>query len=53
MIKLHQENDCYGFDRHKGYGTKVHFENINKYKAGPYHRLSFLRSFFFNVKIKP
>ncbi len=32
----------YGFDKHKGYGTKLHIEMIKKYGPCPYHRMSFL-----------
>jgi len=31
----------YGFDRHKGYGTKIHIESLQKFKATPIHRKSF------------
>ena len=31
----------YGFAKHKGYGTKQHFEAIYKFKATPIHRKSF------------
>ena len=31
----------YGFESHKGYGTKKHFEAISKYKASIIHRKSF------------
>lgn len=32
----------YGFEKHKGYGTKEHVEAIRKYGTTPIHRLSFL-----------
>ncbi len=32
----------YGFAKHKGYGTKDHFEAIRKYGVTPLHRISFL-----------
>ncbi len=32
----------YGFDKHKGYGTKLHIEMIKEYGPCPYHRMSFL-----------
>lgn len=35
----------YGFAAHKGYGTKAHYEAIEKYGILPIHRMSFLRSF--------
>ncbi|HHV41938.1 MAG TPA: ribonuclease HII [Clostridiaceae bacterium] len=33
----------YGFAKHKGYGTKQHYESLEKLGASPIHRLSFLR----------
>ena len=32
----------YGFDRHKGYGTKAHYEALRQYGPCPIHRMSFL-----------
>ena len=31
----------YGFERHKGYGTKLHLEALEKYGPCPIHRISF------------
>lgn len=33
----------YGFDRHKGYGTKAHYEAIREYGPCPIHRQTFLK----------
>ncbi len=33
----------YGFDKHKGYGTKVHVEALKQYGVCEIHRLSFLK----------
>lgn len=41
MRKLHKKYPQYGFDRHKGYGTKLHFAMLEKYGPCPLHRLSF------------
>jgi len=41
MIRLHQQYPEYGFDRHKGYGTKQHIESLNALGACPQHRRSF------------
>ncbi len=41
MIKYHQEFPEYGFDKHKGYGTKFHLEQLNKIGACAIHRKSF------------
>lgn len=40
LDKLYPE---YGFAKHKGYGTKAHYEAINKYGLCPEHRKSFLK----------
>lgn len=40
MAKLYPE---YEFERHKGYGTKLHFELLMKYGPCPIHRRSFLK----------
>ena len=36
----------YGFEVHKGYGTKRHYEALRQYGACPIHRRSFLRKFY-------
>ena len=44
MIKLHKKYPEYGFDRHKGYGTKAHFIAIRTYGPSSIHRKSFLKN---------
>jgi ribonuclease HII len=41
MIELAKHYPEYGFDNHKGYGTKEHLAAIEKYGITPHHRLSF------------
>ncbi len=41
MIELQQNYPEYGFERHKGYGTKVHQQALAQYGPCPIHRLSF------------
>ena len=41
MLDLHELFPIYGFDEHKGYGTKKHIEAIQLYGASDYHRFSF------------
>jgi ribonuclease HII len=41
MDKLYPE---YGFAKHKGYGTREHYDNIRKYGICPIHRKSFLKN---------
>ena len=36
----------YGFEKHKGYGTKAHLAAIDKYGVCPLHRRSFLKKHF-------
>lgn len=43
MVKLAEEYPEYGFEKHKGYGTKVHIEALKEYGPCIYHRLSFLK----------
>lgn len=42
MRKMADKYPEYGFDIHKGYGTKVHYEAIRKHGKSPIHRESFL-----------
>lgn len=46
LYKYAEEYPMYGFDKHKGYGTKVHREAILKYDPCPYHRKSFLKKLY-------
>ncbi len=41
MLDFHQKFPQYGFDRHKGYGTKLHLEKIREYGPCEIHRRSF------------
>ena len=36
----------YGFDIHKGYGTKAHYAALREFGHCPIHRLSFLKKFY-------
>lgn len=42
LYKYAEEFPEYSFDKHKGYGTKLHVEALKKYGPCKYHRLSFL-----------
>ena len=35
----------YGFEKHKGYGTKMHIDAIKEYGPCPLHRKSFIKNF--------
>ena len=41
MIELSKTYPQYGFEKHKGYGTKAHIKAILKYGRTPIHRHSF------------
>ncbi len=43
MLKLANEYPNYAFEKHKGYGTKLHIEMIKKYGASNVHRKTFLK----------
>ncbi len=36
----------YEFSRHKGYGTKLHYEKITQFGESPVHRHSFLKKYY-------
>lgn len=46
MIALSEEYPQYGFEIHKGYGTKAHYEALRMHDACPIHRMSFLKRFY-------
>ena len=46
MLELAQQHPEYGFDIHKGYGTKAHYEALRTYGPCPIHRRSFLKKFY-------
>ena len=41
--QMAKEYPEYEFEKHKGYGTKLHIEMIRKYGPSPVHRMSFLK----------
>ncbi len=43
LYKYAEEYPTYGFDKHKGYGTKAHTAAIKEFGPCPYHRMSFLK----------
>lgn len=44
MLELHRQYPMYGFDRHKGYPTRLHYEMLGKYGPSPVHRATFLKN---------
>ena len=45
MMKYDLEYPEYQFAKHKGYGTKLHIENIKKYGKCQLHRQTFIKKF--------
>lgn len=45
MLELDEKYPQYQFAKHKGYGTKLHYEMLMEHGISDCHRLSFLKSF--------
>ena len=46
MEQMAQKYPGYGFEIHKGYGTKAHYEALRDLGPSPIHRLTFLKKFY-------
>ena len=46
MEKMAEEYPGYGFEIHKGYGTKAHYEALRNLGPSPIHRKTFLKKFY-------
>lgn len=46
LLDLAKQYPEYGFDVHKGYGTKAHYEALRMYGPCPIHRRTFLKKFY-------
>ena len=46
MLQMAEEYPGYGFEIHKGYGTKAHYEALEKLGASPIHRMTFLKKLY-------
>ena len=46
MEEMAEKYPQYGFDIHKGYGTKAHYAALTEHGACPIHRRTFLRKFY-------
>lgn len=46
MLEKTKEFPQYEFERHKGYGTKLHYDKIREFGPSPIHRMSFLKKFY-------
>ena len=48
MQEMAETYPQYGFEIHKGYGTKAHYAALREFGACPIHRMSFLKKFYGN-----
>ena len=48
MLEMAEKYPEYGFDIHKGYGTKAHYAALTEHGPCPIHRQSFLKKFYEN-----
>lgn len=44
MLELSEKYPEYAFEKHKGYGTKLHYEKIKRFGISEIHRKSFLKN---------
>lgn len=45
IVEMSKKYPEYGFEKHKGYGTKMHIEALKKYGKCPIHRETFIKKF--------
>jgi len=43
MLEMAEKYPEYAFEKHKGYGTKLHYERLREHGPSEIHRLSFLK----------
>lgn len=46
MIRMAQQYPEYGFEIHKGYGTRTHYAALERFGPCPIHRMTFLEKFY-------
>jgi len=46
MVELANTYPGYGFEIHKGYGTRAHYDALRELGPCPIHRMSFLKKFY-------
>lgn len=46
MLEMAEQYPQYGFEIHKGYGTKRHYEALREFGPSPIHRMTFLKKFY-------
>ncbi len=46
MLSQAEKYPQYQFEKHKGYGTKIHYEMLKEYGPSQIHRMTFLKKFY-------
>ncbi len=46
MCELSKKYPSYGFEKHKGYGTKAHYAAVDEFGLCPEHRPSFFKKYY-------
>lgn len=46
MLEMAKDYPQYGFEIHKGYGTKAHYAALTEFGPCPIHRMTFLKKFY-------
>lgn len=46
MEQMAEQYPEYQFEKHKGYGTKLHYQMIDQYGPCGIHRMSFLKKYY-------
>ena len=46
MVEMAEKYPQYGFEIHKGYGTKAHYAALTEHGPSPIHRMTFLKKFY-------
>lgn len=53
MEEMAEKYPQYDFDKHKGYGTKLHYQRLDEFGASEIHRQSFLKKYYAKKQDKP
>ncbi|WP_295129805.1 ribonuclease HII [Ruminococcus sp.] len=53
MLEMAKQYPQYQFEKHKGYGTKLHYQMLDMYGESPIHRPSFLKKYYAKRSDKP
>ena len=46
LVEMAEKYPQYGFEIHKGYGTKAHYAALTEHGPSPVHRMTFLKKFY-------